>query len=120
MSAEWTADEQKALELAMARFPASVGAERWDMVAGAVPGKTKADCLKRARDIITVLKEKKAAAAASKAAAKAPASTSTSPPHVSTCARVRSCARTSSRTDYGISVPMRASAPYTRSRADFG
>mmetsp|Transcript_600 Transcript_600/g.1238 ORF Transcript_600/g.1238 Transcript_600/m.1238 type:complete len:243 (+) Transcript_600:1205-1933(+) len=61
---EWSAEQQKALETALQKIPASVGAERWDRIAESVPGKTKGECVKRYKEIVAALKAKKAAAAA--------------------------------------------------------
>jgi len=64
-SAEWSAEQQRALEQALARFPASVE-DRWDRIEEAVPGKTRAECVSRYKQIVAALKAKKAAAAAAK------------------------------------------------------
>jgi DnaJ family protein C protein 2 len=60
----WTGEQQHNLEAAIKRFPASVGPERWDRIAECVPGKTKADCVRRFKEIAAAIKAKKAAAAA--------------------------------------------------------
>ena len=41
----WTTDEQKRLEQALKTFPA--GPDRWDKIAGAIPSRTKKECMKR-------------------------------------------------------------------------
>eukprot|EP00967_Tisochrysis_lutea_P132727 scaffold232114_cov27-Tisochrysis_lutea.AAC.2 len=61
-STSWTPEQQKALEQALARFPASVE-DRWDRIEAAVPGKTRAECVARYKQIVAALKAKKAAAA---------------------------------------------------------
>lgn len=67
--AEWSTDQQKRLEVALRTFPASAGAERWDRIAEQVPGKTKAECVRRYKEIAAALK-----------ASKAPAGKQTAPP----------------------------------------
>uniref|UniRef100_A0A7S4VKN5 DnaJ homolog subfamily C member 2 n=1 Tax=Alexandrium monilatum TaxID=311494 RepID=A0A7S4VKN5_9DINO len=47
-AAEWTPEQQKALETALQRHPASLDKnERWRLIAEDVPGKTKAQCVER-------------------------------------------------------------------------
>lgn len=46
--AEWTAEQQKCLEAALQRHPASLDKnERWRLIAEDVPGKTKGQCVER-------------------------------------------------------------------------
>ena len=47
----------------MKKFPASEGVSRWDRIAEATPGKTRAECVARYKQIVAALKAKKAAAA---------------------------------------------------------
>ena len=61
---EWNGEQQKALEKALKDFPASLGPDRWDKISENVPGKTRAECLARYKQIVAALKAKKAAAAA--------------------------------------------------------
>lgn len=42
----WTTEEQKRLEQALKTYPAQT-AERWDKIAGAVPNRSKKECMKR-------------------------------------------------------------------------
>lgn len=44
----WSVEEHKALEAALLKHPPSIPAnERWELIAGDVPGKTKKDCIAR-------------------------------------------------------------------------
>ena len=63
--AEWSPEQQRALEVALTKIPSSLPAdERWAKIAEQVPGKTKGECVKRYKEIAAALKAKKAAAAA--------------------------------------------------------
>uniref|UniRef100_A0A8C6WLM6 DnaJ homolog subfamily C member 2 n=1 Tax=Neogobius melanostomus TaxID=47308 RepID=A0A8C6WLM6_9GOBI len=59
-SAPWTTEEQKLLEQALKSYPVSTP-ERWEKIATAVPGRTKKDCMKRYKELVEMVKAKKAA-----------------------------------------------------------
>ncbi|KAK8805396.1 hypothetical protein WA158_002052 [Blastocystis sp. Blastoise] len=55
----WTGEQQRALEAAMKKYPATMDKnERWKLIAEAVPGKTKKDCVQRVKSIISQMKAK--------------------------------------------------------------
>ncbi|KAK3526375.1 hypothetical protein QTP70_025412 [Hemibagrus guttatus] len=58
--APWTTEEQKLLEQALKTYPVSTP-ERWDKIAATVPGRTKKDCMKRYKELVEMIKAKKAA-----------------------------------------------------------
>merc|ERR1712019_19594 len=55
----WSPDEQKLLEEALKMFPASVGAERWDLISKHVSTRTKKECMKRYKELVEMIKAKK-------------------------------------------------------------
>ncbi|XP_062849934.1 dnaJ homolog subfamily C member 2 [Trichomycterus rosablanca] len=59
-SAPWTTEEQKLLEQALKTYPVSTP-ERWDKIAAAVAGRSKKDCMKRYKELVEMIKAKKAA-----------------------------------------------------------
>lgn len=56
---DWTPDEQKLLEAALKKFPASLGKDRWTKIAEAVPGKTRRDCVERYKILVSAVQQKK-------------------------------------------------------------
>lgn len=63
VAVEWSAEQQRALEVALTKIPSSLPPdERWAKIAEQVPGKTKGECVKRYKEIVAALKAKKAAA----------------------------------------------------------
>ncbi|KAM6152099.1 dnaJ homolog subfamily C member 2 isoform 2-T2 [Erethizon dorsatum] len=56
----WTTEEQKLLEQALKTYPVNTP-ERWEKIAEAVPGRTKKDCMKRYKELVEMVKAKKAA-----------------------------------------------------------
>ena len=70
----WTAAQQTALEKALRDFPASMEKnERWKAIAGAVPGKSKKECIARFKEVRERVLAAKGGAAPAAAAAPAPA-----------------------------------------------
>ncbi|XP_071374618.1 dnaJ homolog subfamily C member 2 [Centroberyx affinis] len=59
-AAPWTTEEQKLLEQALKTYPVSTP-ERWEKIAAAVPGRSKKDCMKRYKELVEMVKAKKAA-----------------------------------------------------------
>lgn len=59
-STPWTTEEQKLLEQALKTYPVNTP-ERWDKIAAAVPGRSKKDCMKRYKELVEMIKAKKAA-----------------------------------------------------------
>ncbi|XP_030637517.1 dnaJ homolog subfamily C member 2 [Chanos chanos] len=58
--APWTTEEQKLLEQALKTYPVNTP-ERWEKIAASVPGRTKKDCMKRYKELVEMIKAKKAA-----------------------------------------------------------
>ncbi|CAL1277549.1 unnamed protein product [Larinioides sclopetarius] len=58
----WTAEEQQLLEQALKTYPNNTP-ERWEKIAACIPGRDKKDCIKRYKDLVEMVKAKKAAQA---------------------------------------------------------
>ncbi|XP_051976823.1 dnaJ homolog subfamily C member 2-like [Xyrauchen texanus] len=59
-STAWTTEEQKLLEQALKTYPVNTP-ERWEKISDAVPGRSKKDCMKRYKELVEMIKAKKAA-----------------------------------------------------------
>ncbi|XP_056605276.1 dnaJ homolog subfamily C member 2 [Triplophysa dalaica] len=59
-AAPWTTEEQKLLEQALKTYPVNTP-ERWEKISEAVPGRSKKDCMKRYKELVEMIKAKKAA-----------------------------------------------------------
>lgn len=55
----WTEEQELALVAALKQCPKELGAERWDAVATLVPGRTKAQCFKRFKELREAFRSKK-------------------------------------------------------------
>lgn len=56
----WTNEEQQLLEQALKTYPATV-VNRWDLIADSIPNRSKRDCVKRYKELVEIIKAKKAA-----------------------------------------------------------
>lgn len=63
--APWSAEEQKMLEQAIRTYPASES-DRWEKIAVVIRTRSKKDCMKRYKELVDMVKAKKAAASAVK------------------------------------------------------
>ncbi|RLU16213.1 hypothetical protein DMN91_011973 [Ooceraea biroi] len=59
-STPWTPAEQKLLEQALKTYPTTVP-DRWDQIASCIPSRTKKECMKRYKELVELVKAKKAA-----------------------------------------------------------
>merc|ERR1711879_488814 len=58
--ADWSPEDQKLLEVAMKKFGAKEG-DRWNKIAGEIPGMTKKDCVQRYKYLVEFFKRQKQA-----------------------------------------------------------
>ncbi|KAL2714303.1 dnaJ subfamily C member 2 isoform X2 [Vespula squamosa] len=59
-SQAWTPAEQKLLEQALKTYPTTVP-DRWDQIAACIPTRTKKECMRRYKELVELVKAKKAA-----------------------------------------------------------
>ncbi|XP_012223305.1 dnaJ homolog subfamily C member 2 [Linepithema humile] len=59
-SSPWTPVEQKFLEQALKTYPTTVP-DRWDQIAACIPSRTKKECMRRYKELVELVKAKKAA-----------------------------------------------------------
>lgn len=62
-SSTWSGEEQRLLEQALKTYGAQTPA-RWDRIAECLPNRTKKDCMRRYKELVEIVKAKKAAQAA--------------------------------------------------------
>ncbi|KAK6040649.1 Myb-like DNA-binding domain protein [Cooperia oncophora] len=62
-TSEWSQLEQKQLEAALQQYPKGCE-DRWDKIASAVPTKSKEQCQQRLKELVELVKRKKASAQA--------------------------------------------------------
>lgn len=63
VSAPWTNQEQQLLEQALKTYPTNTP-ERWDRISDCIPSRSKKDCMRRYKDLVEMVRAKKAAQAA--------------------------------------------------------
>ncbi|XP_066587114.1 dnaJ homolog subfamily C member 2 [Prorops nasuta] len=56
----WTPAEQKLLEQALKTYPTTVS-DRWEQIASCIPSRTKKECMRRYKELVELVKAKKAA-----------------------------------------------------------
>lgn len=64
-SKTWTKEEQALLEQAMKTYPTTTP-DRWDCIAACIPNRSKKDCLRRVKELVELVNQKKEAQAAVK------------------------------------------------------
>ncbi|OTF76191.1 dnaJ-like protein subfamily C member 2-like protein, partial [Euroglyphus maynei] len=57
----WTNEEQQLLEQAMKTYPTNLGTERWNLIAECIPNRSRADCIKRYKYLVELVKAKNSA-----------------------------------------------------------
>ncbi|XP_063991118.1 dnaJ homolog subfamily C member 2 [Diachasmimorpha longicaudata] len=57
----WTPAEQQLLEQALKTYSSTTGPEKWDLIAGCLPSRTKKECMRRYKELVELIKAKKAA-----------------------------------------------------------
>ncbi|KAK0088642.1 hypothetical protein PV325_011206 [Microctonus aethiopoides] len=60
-SQPWTPAEQKLLEQALKTYSNVTGTEKWDQIASCIPTRTKKECMRRYKELVELIKAKKAA-----------------------------------------------------------
>jgi len=60
-AADWSQEQQKALESALLKHPKGGSADRWEKIASCIEGKTKEECQIRYRQLVELVKKKQQA-----------------------------------------------------------
>lgn len=58
-TSNWSQAQQAALETAIQKYPKSGSSDRWQKIAGSVPGKTKEECMTRYKYLVELVKKQK-------------------------------------------------------------
>lgn len=57
-TAEWSQEQQRALEAALTKYPKGASVDRWEKIANCVEGKTKEECQARYKQLVELVKKK--------------------------------------------------------------
>ncbi|XP_032690834.1 dnaJ homolog subfamily C member 1-like [Odontomachus brunneus] len=57
-TADWSQEQQRALEAALTKYPKGVSIDRWEKIANCVEGKTRDECQARYRQLVELVKKK--------------------------------------------------------------
>lgn len=57
-TAEWSQEQQRALEAALTKYPKGGSVDRWEKIANCVEGKTKEECQMRYKQLVELVKKK--------------------------------------------------------------
>lgn len=56
--AEWSQEQQRALEAALTKYPKGASVDRWEKIANCIEGKTKEECQVRYKQLVEIVKKK--------------------------------------------------------------
>ncbi|KYM95935.1 DnaJ like protein subfamily C member 1 [Cyphomyrmex costatus] len=57
-TAEWSQEQQRALEAALTKYPKGTSVDRWEKIANCVEGKTKEECQVRYKQLVELVKKR--------------------------------------------------------------
>lgn len=72
----WSQQQQRQLETAMIKYPKAVPGDRWSLIAGAVDGKSRDECVDRYKHLVQMLRAQKSPTATTAETAEQPAQSS--------------------------------------------